>query len=143
MTRQSPITVSVLIHATPERAWKAFTDPKAITEWNVASPDWLCPRAENELRDGGAFCYRMEARDGSLGFDFEGRFLQVSVPNKLHYSLGPDREVIVQFTEEGGRTRVSQSFTPEGTHPLEQQKAGWQAILDNYAKYVEATSHED
>ncbi len=137
-----PVTVAVLVHATPERAWKAFTSPTSITEWNFASTDWHCPRADNELREGGAFCYRMEARDGSFGFDFEGKFLRVSPPTKLHYSLGPDREVVVQFAQEGEQTRVSQLFTPEATHSIEQQRAGWQSILDNYKKYVEATNSE-
>lgn len=140
MTGLPSVTVSVLVDASPEQAWNAFTTPEAITRWNFASPDWHCPRAENELREGGSFSYRMEARDQSFGFDFAGRFLTVSPPNELHYSLGPEREVIVQFTREGKQTRVSESFTPEGTHSLEQQRAGWQAILDNYKQYVESTT---
>jgi len=142
MTHLSPITVTVIVNATPERAWKAFTSPASITKWNFASEDWHCPRAENDLREGGAFCYRMEARDGSWGFDFEGNFLKLSPPANLQYSLGPDREVVVQFVQEGEQTRVSQSFTPEATHSLEQQRAGWQSILDNYKKYLEATNIE-
>ncbi len=137
MTPSSPITVAVLVHASPERAWQAFTEPASITAWNFASPDWHCPRAENDLREGGAFRYRMEARDGSFGFEFEGRFLQVSPPTALRYSLGPDREVTVRFEREGDWTRVSQSVTPEATHTLEQQRAGWQAILDNYKRFAE------
>lgn len=140
MTTLPPIIVSVVVDADPERAWKAFTTAESVPAWNFASPDWHCPHAKTELREGGAFCYRMEARDGSFGFDFEGRFLKVSPPTELHYSLGPDRNVIVQFTSEGLQTRISQSFTPEGTHSLEQQRAGWQSILDNYKKYVEATN---
>ena len=142
MTSLPKITVEVLVHANPGRAWEAFTSPTSITGWNFASPDWHCPRAKSELRDGGAFCYRMEARDGSFGFDFEGKFLRVSPARRLHYSLGPDREVIVQFVQEGAQTRVSQSFTPEPTHPLEQQRAGWQSILDNHKKFVEARTGE-
>lgn len=142
MTILPPVTVSVLVNAAPERAWKAFTSPEAITEWNFASPDWHCPRAKSDLHEGGAFCYRMEARDGSFGFDFEGRFLKVSPPMELRYSLGKEREVVVQITREGGQTRVSQSFAPESTHSLEQQRAGWQSILDNYKKYVEAAKGE-
>jgi uncharacterized protein YndB with AHSA1/START domain len=138
MTTLPPVTVSVLVHADPQRAWRAFTRPESITAWNFASPDWHCPRAESELREGGAFSYRMEARDGSFGFDFAGRFLRVSPPVELQYSLGPEREVLVRFTQEGAQTRVSQSFTPEATHSLDQQRAGWQSILDNYRKYVEA-----
>lgn len=135
-----PITVSVVVQASPERAWEAFTNPTSVTEWNFAGADWHCPRAQNELREGGAFCYRMEARDGSMGFDFEGTFLELSPPTQLRYSFGEDREVLVRFAPEGNRTLVSQSFTPETTHSLEQQRAGWQAILENYRKYVEASA---
>jgi hypothetical protein len=84
----------------------------------------------------------MEARDGSFGFDFEGKFVEVSPLTRLHYTLGPDREVEVQFAQEGAQIRVSQSFTPETTHPLEQQIAGWQAILENYKKHVDAAPSE-
>jgi uncharacterized protein YndB with AHSA1/START domain len=142
MTNLPQVTVSVLVRATPERAWKAFTTPESITQWNFASADWHCPHAESELREGGAFRFRMEARDGSFGFDFEGRFRKVSPASELHYSLGPDREVVVQLTHAGEQTQVSQTFTPEETHSLEQQRAGWQSILDNYKKYVNATSSE-
>jgi uncharacterized protein YndB with AHSA1/START domain len=137
MTNRPQITVSVLVRATPERAWKALASPESITKWNFASPDWHCPRAQSDLREGGAFCYRMEARDGTFGFDFEGRFLKVSPPSELHYSLGTGREVLVRLTQEDGQTRVSQTFAPEETHSLEQQRAGWQSILDNYKTYVD------
>jgi uncharacterized protein YndB with AHSA1/START domain len=137
-----PITVAVSVHASPERAWAAFTDPAAVTQWNFASADWHCPRARNDLRAGGAFSYRMEARDGSFGFDLEGTFRELSPPTHLRYSLGEDREVVVQFTPEGDATRVTQTFTPEGTHTLEQQREGWQAILDNYKRHVERTAGE-
>jgi uncharacterized protein YndB with AHSA1/START domain len=140
MTTQPPITVAVSVQAKPERAWIAFTSPESVTQWNFASDDWHCPRARNDLREGGSFCYRMEARDGSFGFDFEGTFLELNPPFRLRYSLGEDREVVVQFAPEGNHTRVSQSFTPEATHSLEQQRAGWQAILDNYRKHVEAAA---
>jgi uncharacterized protein YndB with AHSA1/START domain len=139
MTDLMPITVSVLVRATPERAWQAFTSPAAVTQWNFASPDWHCPRAENDLRPGGAFTYRMEARDGSFGFDLEGRFLEVAAPTRLRYTLGDDRPVDVQFVAEGDGTRVTQTFAPEGTHSLEQQREGWQAILENYGRYVESS----
>jgi uncharacterized protein YndB with AHSA1/START domain len=142
MTALPPVTVAVSVQASPERAWKAFTSPTSVTEWNFASTDWYCPRAQNDLREGGTFCYRMEARDGSFGFDFEGRFLELSPPARLRYSLGEDREVVVQFTQEGERTLVSQSFTPESIHSLEQQRVGWQSILENYKKHVETTEGE-
>jgi uncharacterized protein YndB with AHSA1/START domain len=140
MTSPPDITVTVSVRATAEQAWQAFTNPDSIRAWNFASPDWHCPQARNELRDGGAFCYRMEARDGSFGFDFEGVFLEVSAPTRLRYGLGPEREVLVVFSPEGDRIRVSQSFTPEPTHDLEQQRAGWQSILDHYRRHVEAVA---
>jgi uncharacterized protein YndB with AHSA1/START domain len=141
MSDIQPITVSVLVHATPEQAWEAFTAPTSITEWNFASDDWHCTRATNDLREGGAFSYRMESRDGAHGFDFEGEFVEVSQPHRLRYSLGPDREVVVQFIPEGEQTRVSQSFTPDGMHPAEAQQAGWQAILENYKTFVASGAH--
>lgn len=143
MSAPEPITVSVSVRASPRRAWEMFTDPSSVTEWNFASPDWHCPRAENELREGGKFRYRMEARDGSFGFDFEGTFLELSPPTRLRYSLGENREVVVQFTGQGERTLVTESFTPEPTHSLEQQRSGWQSILENYKRHVEAAAGED
>ncbi|KPF48241.1 hypothetical protein IP87_17890 [beta proteobacterium AAP121] len=134
------VTVSVSVLGSPDKAWHAFTDPGSIVEWNFASPDWCCPSAKNELREGGAFCYRMEARDGSFGFDFEGVFLELSFPTRIRYALGPDREVTVQFLQQGSTTLVSQSFIPESTHTLEQQKAGWQSILESYKKHVETAA---
>ena len=142
MKHPTQVTVEVMVNASPERAWEAFTSPMSIVGWNFASPDWHCPQATNELRSGGAFCYRMEARDGSFGFDFEGKFLEVSPARLLRYSLGPDREVTVLFKREGKQTLVSQSFTPEEAHTLEQQKAGWQAILDNYKNFVHSQAGE-
>jgi uncharacterized protein YndB with AHSA1/START domain len=142
MSALDPITVSVSVQASPKRAWEMFTDPASVTEWNFASPDWHCPRARSELREGGTFCYRMEARDGSFGFDFEGTFLEFSPPTRLRYSLGESREALVRFVEQGGRTLVTQSFTPEPTHSLEQQRSGWQSILENYRQHVEAAAGE-
>ncbi len=137
MSQPEPITVGVTLQATAEQAWRAFTDPAAIQAWNFANADWHCPRAENDLREGGAFNYRMEARDGSFGFDMEGTFVAVEAPRRLRYAMGPEREVRVELREAGGLTQVDQSFTPESTHPLELQRAGWQAILDNYKAFVE------
>lgn len=143
MSSPDPITVTVTVQASPERAWKLFTDPASVTEWNFASPEWHCPSARSDLRDGGEFSYRMEARDGSFGFDFEGKFVEIAPPTRLRYSLGEDRVVLVEFEGRGGVTIVSQSFTPETTHPIEQQRAGWQAILDNYRQHVETSGGAD
>ncbi|WP_082516712.1 SRPBCC domain-containing protein [Acidovorax sp. Leaf78] len=133
-----PLTVSVEVGCDAQRAWQAFISPAAITAWNFASPEWCCPRAENDLRVGGAFSYRMEAKDGSMGFDFAGTFTELVPHRRLRYALGDSREVVVEFIDlPGGRTEVRQSFTPDTTFPPEQQRAGWQAILENYKKFVE------
>lgn len=137
MTQPAPITVSVIVNADAPTAWRAFTDPQAVTQWNFASPDWACPRATNDLRAGGRLNYRMEARDGSMGFDYEGEIVEVVEPRLLRYRLGPEREVVAVFEPVGGQTVVSHSFTPETTFPVERQQAGWQAILDHYKAYVE------
>jgi uncharacterized protein YndB with AHSA1/START domain len=136
MTTPAPITVSVVVPGPPEVAWRAFTEPSAITEWNFASPDWHCPAARSDLRPGGSFSYRMEARDGSMGFDYEGTFRAIDPVRELRIALGPDRDVVALFEPADGGTRVSQTFTPETEFPLEQQRAGWQAILDNFKAYV-------
>lgn len=137
MAQPAPITVSVIVNADAATAWRAFTDPQAVTQWNFASPDWVCPRATNDLRAGGTLNYRMEARDGSMGFDYEGEIVEVVEPRLLRYRLGPDREVVALFEPVGDQTVVSHSFTPETSFPVEQQQAGWQAILDHYKAYVE------
>lgn len=133
-----PLTVSVQVGCDAQRAWQAFISPAAITAWNFASPEWCCPAAENDLRVGGAFSYRMEAKDGSMGFEFAGTFTEIVPHRRLRYALGDSREVVVEFADlPGGRTEVSQSFTPDANFPQEQQRAGWQAILNNYRKFVE------
>jgi uncharacterized protein YndB with AHSA1/START domain len=140
MSSVEPVTVSVSLRTHPERAWTMFTDPTSVTEWNFALPSWHCPQARSELREGGRFCYRMEARDGSFGFDFEGTFLEVCPPMRLRYSLGAEREVLVQFVHQGERTLVMQTFTPDAMHSVDQQRVGWQSILDNYQRFVEAAA---
>jgi len=141
MTTLAPITVSVEVPGTVEQAWIAFTNTSAIQAWNFASPDWHCPGASNDLKPGGSFCYRMEARDGSMGFDYEGTFKEVSPYRRLSFALGPEREVLVEFLSRGSATEVRQSFTPDTEVSIEQQRAGWQAIMDNYRTYV-ASHHE-
>lgn len=143
MSMPASITVSVEVPCSPEAAWLAFTSPNAITAWNFASPDWCCPRASNDLKPGGSFCYRMEAKDGSMGFDFEGTFVEVLPNQRLRFSLGPDRQVLVEFASRGAVTSVSQSFTPDADFSIEQQRAGWQSIMDNYKLYVASTAQRD
>lgn len=131
------ITVEVVLERDAATAFRAFTDPAAIVQWNFASPDWCCPRAESDLRVGGRVSYRMEARDGSFGFDLEGVFVEVEPDNELAYELADGRAVSVRFVADGNGTRVIESFVPEGTNPPEMQRVGWQAILDNYKRFAE------
>lgn len=135
---QETITVQQLVQAPQEKVWTYWTTPEHITQWNNASDDWYTPRAESDLRPGGRFTYRMEARDGSVGFDFFGTFDAV-LPNKLlEYTLGDGRKVWLEFSPEGEGTKVVERFEPESVHPVDMQQAGWQAILDNFKKYTEA-----
>lgn len=138
MTAIHRITVEVFVNANRQTAWDAFTQPAAIMQWNFASPDWHCPRASNDLRTGGEFSSRMEARDGSMGFDFAGHYTEVIPLERICYSMGDARDVVVEFRSEGNGTRVIETFVAESTFSHEQQRGGWQAILDNYRAYAEA-----
>lgn len=133
---RSAITIEAHVPVPPAVAWEHFTTPQAITQWNQASPDWHCPWAEVDLRPGGRHVARMEARDGSFGFDFGGVYEEVDAPRALTLRLGDGRKVRTTFELVGSGTRVRTVFDAEGTHSLEQQRAGWQAILDSYASYV-------
>ena len=131
-----PITIEAHVAAPPAEAWRAFTSPDAITRWNFASPDWCCPRAEVDLREGGAHRARMEARDGSAGFDLAGTYEEVTPPKALTLRLEDGRRARTTFEPEAGGTRVRTVFDPEATHPIEMQREGWQAILDSYAAFA-------
>lgn len=131
------ITVSVIVHAPVRVAWKAFTSPDSIVRWNFASDDWCCPVAANDLRDGGAFNYRMESKDEKYGFDFRGAYTKVLPERRIDYALGDDRTVSIEFRDKGGRTEVLETFDAEHENSIELQKSGWQAILDNYRKHAE------
>lgn len=131
------ITVETVIDAPIDLVWQAYVTPEDITQWNAASDDWHTPRATVDLRVGGNFCSRMEAKDGSMGFDFEGTYTRI-VPNKLiAYTFG-DRTAEVTFTPGDNGIKVSVAFDTESTYSIEQQRDGWQAILDNFARHVEA-----
>lgn len=133
----SIIKIKSRIDAPVSKVWKAYTSPKHIVNWNFASPDWHCPSAENDLRIGGKYKARMDARDGSFGFDFEAVYDQI-IPNKLMtYTLTDGRKVICQFEEEDGQTEVTTEFETENQNPQEMQRDGWQAILNNFKSYVE------
>ena len=132
------ITIPTLVAAPIERAWMVYTKPEYVTQWNHASEDWHCPRAENDLRVGGKFNYRMEAKDGSVGFDFEGTYTDVALYERIAYVMSDGRKVETLFREENGMTRVMVAFDPENENPIEMQRSGWQSILDGYTKYAKA-----
>ena len=132
------ITVQNSIKAPVQKVWEYWSKPEHITKWSNASDDWHTPRAENDLREGGKFLSRMEARDGSMGFDFGGVYDEVKEHNRIAYTMGDGRKVEVDFETSGDETKVVETFDAENTHPVEMQRGGWQAILDNFKKYAEA-----
>lgn len=129
------ITVSTTIAAPLAEVWRAYTTPEDIKAWNAASPDWHTTAATVDLRPGGRFSSRMEARDGSFGFDFEGEYTRVEPMRLIEYTFG-DRIGQVQFAESTGGVTVTVTFDSESTHSEDQQRTGWQAILDNFARHV-------
>ena len=132
------LTVENTINAPVEKVWEYWTKPEHITKWNNASDDWHTPWAKNDLREGGSFSARMEAKDGSMGFDFGGVYDAVKPNEYIEYTLGDGRKVKIYFTSRGKTTKVVESFEAESTHSLEMQQGGWQAIMDNFKKYTEA-----
>jgi uncharacterized protein YndB with AHSA1/START domain len=132
------ITVQNLINAPVEKVWEYWNKPEHITQWCSASEDWHTPRAENDLRAGGSFVSRMEAKDGSVGFDFGGVYDVVRKNDYIEYTMGDGRKVNITFTKQGDATNVVESFEAEGTNPVEMQRGGWRAILDNFKKYTES-----
>jgi uncharacterized protein YndB with AHSA1/START domain len=131
------ITVETKVHAPIAKVWAAYTNPEDIKQWNAASDDWHTTRASVDLREGGAFCSRMEAKDGSFGFDFAGVYTKIAPQKLIEYAFG-DRTAIVAFDENADGVAVRVSFDPETQNPIEMQRNGWQAILNNFAKHVEA-----
>jgi Uncharacterized conserved protein len=132
------ITVETLVKAKAKRIWDAWTNPADINQWNTASADWHTTRSSVDLREGGRFLSRMEAKDGSAGFDFEGTYTRV-VPNKvIEYRMSDGREVKVEFVERPEGVLVKETFDAETQNKPEMQRQGWQSILDNFGRYVEA-----
>jgi uncharacterized protein YndB with AHSA1/START domain len=130
------ITVETLVQASIDEVWRAWTTPADIVQWNTATPEWHTPRATVDLREGGRFCSRMEARDGSMGFDFEGTYTKIVPHERIEAAFG-DRTMQVEFIPAAGGVTVRETFDAENTYPVEQQRQGWQTILDNFAKHVE------
>lgn len=132
------IEVKAFVKADKKRVWDYFTLPQHIINWNFASPQWHCPNAENDLREGGNFTFRMEAKDGSMGFDFAGTYHEIVPGKEIRYSLGDERKVTVTFDENNEGTLVTEIFEPDLQNSLQMQEQGWQAILDNFKKYAES-----
>ena len=132
------ITVANTVNAPVEKVWECWNKPEHIIKWASASDDWHTPRAENDLRMGGKFSSRMEAKDGSMGFDFAGTYDEVRVNEYFEYTLGDGRKVNITFTPQGNGTRVVENFESEQTHTIEMQRVGWQNIMDNFKKYTES-----
>ena len=131
------VTISVDVRSTLKKAWETWTNPEHIVNWNFASDDWQCPSATNDISEGGKFSWRMEAKDGSTGFDFGGTYTKVIPHELLEYDLGDGRPVSVRFEQQGEITVLTETFQGEDSNTLEQQKHGWQCILNNFKAYVE------
>ena len=132
------ITVESTVNAEARRVWDAWNTPADIMQWNAASDDWHTTRSTVDLRDGGTFTSRMEAKDGSFGFDFEGTYTRVVPMERIEYRMPDGREVTVEFISRDGAVVVRETFDAEEQNSPEMQRSGWQAILDNFARHVEA-----
>ncbi|HQE11273.1 MAG TPA: SRPBCC domain-containing protein [Flavipsychrobacter sp.] len=134
---QNKITVSANIEAPSAKVWDYYTNPSHIVNWNFAHPSWHCPTATNDMKIGGTYKARMEAKDGSFGFDFEAIYSAIEIGKSFSYQFG-ERTAIVQFNDNGTNTEVAVQFDPESENPIEMQQEGWQAILNNFKSYVES-----
>jgi uncharacterized protein YndB with AHSA1/START domain len=132
------ITVRASVNAPLEKVWKNWISPGSIIKWNNASPDWHTPRATNDFRNGGRFSYRMEAKDGTMGFDFEGTFDRIIENKQIDYSIADGRKVKITFSSVGNKTEIIESFEAENVNSIEIQRNGWQSIMDNFKKYSES-----
>jgi uncharacterized protein YndB with AHSA1/START domain len=142
-TDKQPITIETTVNASVEKVWSHWTLPDHVTGWCQASVDWYAPYAENDLKVNGKFKTIMAARDGSAGFDFEGVYSQVQLNKLIAYTITDGRKVVVSFSSDGKQTKVVETFETENTNPVEMQREGWQAILENFRKYVEESGRKD
>lgn len=131
------ITVSTVVNAPIEQIWKAWNAPEHITQWYFASDDWHAPHAVNDLQFGKKFCIRMAAKDGSFAFDLIGEYVSIKEHEYIEYNLEDGRKVQITFEVVGDKVFIDETFEPEKENPEEMQRDGWQAILDNFKKYVE------
>lgn len=132
------ITIEATISAPIAKVWSYWTKPEHITKWNFAIPEWCCPTAANDLRVGGKYAARMEAKDGSFGFDFEAVYDEVVDQKRLTYTMTDGRKATTEFERIGDRTKLTTTFDAEAQNPVDMQKSGWQAILNNFKTYAEA-----
>lgn len=140
MAQGTKITVEATANAPVAKVWKTWNTPEDIMQWNAADPSWHSPSSENDLRVGGTFKHRMEAKDGSFGFDFGGVYDKVELHREISYTLGDGRKAATLFTEQNGKTHIATTFDAETENDPEYQKQGWQAILNNFVKYVESNN---
>ena len=135
------ISIETTVNSKIDQVWSAWITSDDITKWNFASDDWICPRAEIDFYVGGKFNYRMEAKDSSMGFDFEGKFTKINQKRSIEYSLDDDRKVNITFSDTGNGIKIVETFEAEDEVSGEQQKQGWQCILNNFKKYVESKNN--
>lgn len=135
------ISIETVVSAPLSSVWSSWVTPEDITKWNYAIDEWCCPNAEINLQVGEKFSYRMEAKDGSMGFDFEGTFTKVTPNEAIHFELEDNRVVTVEFSETAEGVKVLETFEAEDENSAEQQKQGWQSILNNFKKHVEGKSN--
>jgi uncharacterized protein YndB with AHSA1/START domain len=135
---KTTVTVKTTVQLPVEKVWEFWTKPEHITHWNFAADTWQCPSATNDLQPGGRFVWRMEAKDGSMGFDYCGTYEQVVPHQTIVSKLDDDRQVSITFDGHDGQTQVTETFEVEDQNTIELQRSGWQAILDNFKTYAEA-----
>ena len=138
MEETTRIMVKATVNSPVAKVWEAWNTPGDIMQWNAADPSWHTPSSENDLRTGGKFKNRMEAKDGSFGFDFEGTYDKVELHKEITYTMSDGRKATTLFAEQDGKTKIQTTFDAETENDPELQKQGWQAILDNFVKYVES-----
>lgn len=136
----SIIEVAITVQVSLDKAWEYWTNPEHIVQWNNASADWHTPHASNNPVTGGSFLYRMEARDGSMGFDFSGEYDLVIPQQRIEYHMADGRKVVIRFSGNETETLIQQDFDAETIHSIDLQRQGWQAIMDRYKQYTEQSN---
>jgi len=135
---RTSVTVETTVKAPVEKVWKYWNEPEHIKKWAYASDDWHAPKAENDLKKDGKFKTTMAAKDGSMSFDFEGVYSNVQLHKVIEYAMSDGRKVKITFSPQGNETVVTETFDAESENPVEMQRGGWQAILDNFRKHTES-----